>query len=58
METYGWMQTKCLVDNTVEIGYVLYMLDFKVIFAACCCINRFTALRLDFRILAQLIDNE
>ena len=57
-ETYGWMQTKGLVDDTVEIGYVLYILDIKVIFAARCGINRFTALRLDIGILAELIGNE
>lgn len=52
------MQTKGLVDDTVEIGYVLYILDIKVIFAARCGINRFTALRLDIGILAELIGNE
>jgi hypothetical protein len=57
-ETYGWVQTKGLVDDTIEIGYVLYILDIKVIFATCCGINRFTALRFDIGILAELISDE
>ena len=57
-ETYGWVQTKGFVDDTIEIGYVMYILDIKVIFAARCGIDCFTALRLDFRIFAKLIRNE
>lgn len=43
-ETYGWVQTKGFVDDTIEIGYVLYILDIKVIFAARCGIDCYTAL--------------
>ena len=57
-ETHGWVQTKGFVDDTIEIGYVMYILDIKVIFAARCGIDCFTALRLDFRIFAKLIGNE